>query len=790
MKEISKGFKKLFEMKFFIHQRSMLLKIILSYIIIGAMLITFLSSMLFTRFSDTSIQEISDASVKSLGQSVRACDTLWTTTYKTMFKEYTTNSILINAISMTDISPYDYEEISRKLREIVSSNNLIFSVYAYNSTANLIFSTVGPVENRESFVDKDIVQFMENSKAKVSRITQSTIYYRKLEYTYNGNYQNRNVISVIFSNDDFESGLIFNIDQGVIQSIITPEKTENGLNVLIINNNGIVISHSTTEKIYKNIVEQKYVQNILSSRHKYGYFTDNVDGNKSLITFNKWDKWNQWDNLGWNFVCINDYNVMLQNVNQLKKSVFIITALFVLISILIAGFFTRNIYIPFYKLLSRIKSKGITVNNDKKINEYDYLKNVYDSMLDDLESLRMYKNSSTMAVKKEFFDRILSGSMIETSDLKEQITQYSISLNAQRFCVVVIRIDNMKELTKKHSTEELALLRFAVCNISEELFGAQYEVEALERGEDNIVVIINIYEQKDEDATVISKVIADVQAASQHFLELSLTAGLGSVEETLNGLFYSYKKACDAAEYRLVFGKKSILDYTKICIRRQGEHEYPFELEKVLIEAIRAADSEKANNALLLFIETISQYSYSEILVALNQLNLVTFRMFRTVLEVDEMDKMNYNLDFKEFNNNFGSFETIEEIQEWFIKVFTSGMLAIKKKKENKYEDIVVRIQKYIEENYSNPDITVELLSDIVGLSTNYTRTIFKESTGVSLSGYINDIRIEKSKEYLLNTDYPVSRVAEVTGIPSSYFYKAFKKAVGVSPDEFRKRKR
>lgn len=112
----------------------------------------------------------------------------------------------------------------------------------------------------------------------------------------------------------------------------------------------------------------------------------------------------------------------------------------------------------------------------------------------------------------------------------------------------------------------------------------------------------------------------------------------------------------------------------------------------------------------------------------------------------------------------------------------------MKRKKEIKYEDIVGKIQKYIEENYYDVNLSVEALSNLVNLSPNYIRTMFKENIGTSISNYIADKRFGKAKEFLLQTDYPANRIAEMIGFPGSgYFYTAFKKALGMSPDEYRK---
>jgi len=102
--------------------------------------------------------------------------------------------------------------------------------------------------------------------------------------------------------------------------------------------------------------------------------------------------------------------------------------------------------------------------------------------------------------------------------------------------------------------------------------------------------------------------------------------------------------------------------------------------------------------------------------------------------------------------------------------------------------DIVKSIQIYVGDNYKDPNLTVESISQVVGFSTNYVRTIFKDYTGDSLTNFINNMRFNEVKRMLMNTNYPAKKIAENVGFASSrYFYTAFKKLTGKSPDEYRK---
>ena len=92
----------------------------------------------------------------------------------------------------------------------------------------------------------------------------------------------------------------------------------------------------------------------------------------------------------------------------------------------------------------------------------------------------------------------------------------------------------------------------------------------------------------------------------------------------------------------------------------------------------------------------------------------------------------------------------------------------------------------YVKANYSKK-ITLDDVARHVYLSRSYLSSLFKEETGDSLFAYINRVRIDKSKMFLLDSAVNLVDVASLCGFDDqSYFTKVFKKATGVSPKKYR----
>ena len=96
----------------------------------------------------------------------------------------------------------------------------------------------------------------------------------------------------------------------------------------------------------------------------------------------------------------------------------------------------------------------------------------------------------------------------------------------------------------------------------------------------------------------------------------------------------------------------------------------------------------------------------------------------------------------------------------------------------------------YIREHFDEP-LTVRELSRRFGYNENYFSRMFKKNTEMSVSQYIQAIRLERAKRLLSETDENVTAIALLCGYSDVfYFSNRFKRYTGRSPQQFRARNR
>ena len=83
--------------------------------------------------------------------------------------------------------------------------------------------------------------------------------------------------------------------------------------------------------------------------------------------------------------------------------------------------------------------------------------------------------------------------------------------------------------------------------------------------------------------------------------------------------------------------------------------------------------------------------------------------------------------------------------------------------------------------------ITIEDLSDELGVSSGYLSRLFKKETGVSVSVYIRRQKIDMAKNLLRFSDYSMIEIANRLSFSSqSHFIQQFREAVGMTPKKYR----
>ena len=131
------------------------------------------------------------------------------------------------------------------------------------------------------------------------------------------------------------------------------------------------------------------------------------------------------------------------------------------------------------------------------------------------------------------------------------------------------------------------------------------------------------------------------------------------------------------------------------------------------------------------------------------------------------------------------------KILAWFLEIaqrIYNGILEAKSRSEN---NMLTLARRCIDAHIQDPDLSLQLVSEELGITPGYFSAFFIRETGLGFSEYITGIRVDMAKDMLINTTKKINEIAIHCGFQTaSYFIFVFrirKSDPPVRPASFRR---
>ena len=143
--------------------------------------------------------------------------------------------------------------------------------------------------------------------------------------------------------------------------------------------------------------------------------------------------------------------------------------------------------------------------------------------------------------------------------------------------------------------------------------------------------------------------------------------------------------------------------------------------------------------------------------------------------------------DFSEPDSEkFRSGEGLSLLKAMFDRTLSQILNQLKENSESLAVMVSYRARQYVNENYSDKELSLKYVANLLNVSYSYLSTEFARTFGENFKTYLVNVRLEKARELLMTRRYKIYEIAELAGYGSSrYFTDAFKKKYGISPVEY-----
>lgn len=111
---------------------------------------------------------------------------------------------------------------------------------------------------------------------------------------------------------------------------------------------------------------------------------------------------------------------------------------------------------------------------------------------------------------------------------------------------------------------------------------------------------------------------------------------------------------------------------------------------------------------------------------------------------------------------------------------------------QEKSNELFSRIVKLMEEEklYTNEELSRDMLAGKLCTNYKYVVKAIKDSTGNSMTIFINDYRLRHASRLLRETDESIAIVAELSGFSHRSLTRHFQAKFGITPSEYRRNHR
>lgn len=101
-------------------------------------------------------------------------------------------------------------------------------------------------------------------------------------------------------------------------------------------------------------------------------------------------------------------------------------------------------------------------------------------------------------------------------------------------------------------------------------------------------------------------------------------------------------------------------------------------------------------------------------------------------------------------------------------------------------DQFLTQLTNIIEENFSNPELSVDFLANRMGISRSGLYAKIKTLANVTPNELIQLTRLKKAAKLLAENKYRINEICYMVGFnSSSYFSKCFQRQFGIKPGEF-----
>lgn len=659
------------------------------------------------------------------------------------------------------------------------NGKLQYTFYKVFSDINHYRLTNNLIKSFYLFVDKKATMVTHNGVYQKSYIlgTFDEKHRKLIEsklYTYiNGHYINTHGLRIsdtpmdgllyvlslpIGSLSHIRSTLVIVIDKGQLKELLP--SVENGLSYVVDSDNNLIIASRGSDCAVN--LNQIDIGSISSGESLY------IQNKKYVITYTSPS------NNSWIYVSVIPEKTVYMHLHNFSLITLIAFSSILIIGLILSFYFANKHAKPITKLVSiveEIRSEVPETGNEYSIINHALQKLIYNN--NDLTS-RLEKQMPML--ENSFFRHLLTGKFSKKEEIMSYFDYINISLSSQSFIVILLSIQGYDDLINEQTLKEFNMVNVIILDVLENhlpniiyVYDQNEHTKAILMGSDDTI-----------DMEQLQHTLKQIQELLCNSYYIYISFAVGNYVQNIIAVHQSYNEANKALDYAHYKPNKHII-FFKDLPSDSNQFYYPFELEIELVNALKTGNTPLLRSIL----ETIFKanfvernLSYDKTSQLINLMKGTIYRQLESYHLTEEVTSLLAEMD---------QTDSVDMIYNYIIRIHISVTKAVSDKKEHMKLSLKDSVTQYLQENFSDSNLTLFDLATAFDYSEAYMYQFFKDYLGMTYSSYLEKLRIDQACCYIQGGQHSIKDISYMVGYNNdNTFRRAFKRIMGVTPSAFK----
>jgi len=466
--------------------------------------------------------------------------------------------------------------------------------------------------------------------------------------------------------------------------------------------------------------------------------------------------------LNWKYLVMEKRSDYFGQASFIQHTAIICLAACFILGVIFVAYMTRRSYQPLHEVVQTINRDGM---QRKSENEFTFINSAIEKMQEDKKYL--VRNQLITKLVEKFDNRALPS--------RSELAAQGIVFQSNLFAVMVYRVTG---------SEDSAEYRQRIQNIINRAFTSASILVFFFDLKDYIGAVLNIPEGRKSDALYEQMGIC---IETMNRLEnRRVPAACSNIVSTYYDLYTAFVQAVDTLKYASAVTETTIRFYKDVIAHAAGQtFDYPVEKEILIMDELRKGNEQTVMDC----IDDVIRKN-QEMPITPKSTRFLLLNISGTIIKVFSRLDEKVLAMYPDISLRPVLEDTTVDIFRDDIKKIVHDICDVQRRdtaliKDREEFSLYTAVLSYINEQYANFNLSVNLIADELKLTPVALSRLFKKYNGMCISDYINSVRIMHAKQ-LLRTGAGLAVIAPKCGFSSlRTFMRVFKNMEAMTPGQF-----